>query len=80
MSIRDVLRSEEIISAGSGGVGAAMNKATTLEAHHQSRIRGLDSERERITDLQRELQEKKVAVNNVGSHTDEWRNLNDQID
>ena len=57
-----------------------MNKATTLEAHHQSRIRGLDSERERITDLQRELQEKKVAVNNVGSHTDEWRNLNDQID
>jgi len=57
-----------------------LNRATTLEAHHQSRIRNMDAERNKIEELQSALQEKKIALQEVSTYSDEWRNITDQIE
>jgi predicted nucleic acid-binding Zn-ribbon protein len=74
MSIRDVLRSEEFISS------ITSNKATTLEAHHQARVRDMQEHATNIGTLRSELDQKKSQLLATNPLSDEWRIVKDQID
>jgi predicted nucleic acid-binding Zn-ribbon protein len=74
MSIRDVLRSEEFISS------ITSNKATTLEGHHQARVRDMQEHAANIGTLRSELDQKKSQLLATNPLSDEWRIVKDQID
>jgi predicted nucleic acid-binding Zn-ribbon protein len=77
MSIRDVLVSE-VISDTKGSKGCQVH--TTLEAHHQQRLRSFGEQKDQLTILKAEFAEKRKALRKAPAHTDEWQQLSDAID
>jgi predicted nucleic acid-binding Zn-ribbon protein len=77
MSIRDVLVSEVIMEVK--GAGAAKGP-TTLEAHHQQKMRSFSDQKEHVAALRAELATKRTARAKAAVHTDEWRMLSDAIE
>lgn len=78
MQLRDVLVSEVIPDTKSG---IAKHTQTTLEAHHQQKMKEFESARESITTLREDLQNVRGqmdALPQSAMFSDEWRQLNDR--
>ena len=58
----------------------AAAKPTTLEAHHQQKIRQFTADRERLAEHREELEDLETRLLEVPPYTDEWRVLSDQAD
>jgi hypothetical protein len=78
MSIRDVLISE-IIPDMKGTKGGSSGH-TTLEAHHQQKMRSFGEQKAQLALLKKEVVEKRAAQRKAAAHTDEWQQLADAID
>jgi len=76
MSIRDVLRCPE----DAPDLIGPEPQATTLEAHHQSRLRLLEETRDSLPTLRAELEKELNSLVHVAGDTDEWRTIKEKCD
>jgi hypothetical protein len=79
MSIRDVLISDTI----SEYKARPVNRATTLEAYHQQKMKEFVSTKQSVAELESELaghEEKLDLLPESAAFSDEWRQLSDSID
>jgi predicted nucleic acid-binding Zn-ribbon protein len=78
MSIRDVLISDTIAETKVRPV----RSATTLEAHHQQKMKDFVEVKQSLSDLQSELAVIEEKLDNMGTayYSDEWRQLSDSAD
>lgn len=74
MSIRDVLVSDTVAEVPK----SAAARPTTLEAHHQSKMREFVDQKEHIGDLEAELNELRKKLLETTYLSDEWRVLCDR--
>jgi hypothetical protein len=58
----------------------AAAKPTTLEAHHQQKMRQFVAEKERLAEYREELEDLETRLLEVPLFTDEWRVLSDQAE
>ena len=75
MSIRDVLVSDRFIEAKT-----TLAAPTTLEAHHQTKLREFRDQKDRLPDLEAELEEAQDAAAAAPPLSDEARVLSDKVD
>lgn len=79
MSIRDVLVGERIVEPRQTTVAAP----TTLEAHHQQKMKEFTTKKQNIDTLRAELADAQRALSELpdsAALTDEWKQLSDRID
>ena len=79
MSIRDVLVSDTMYEAKARPVA----RATTLEAHHQQKMKEFSTTRQTVGELEKALaglEEKLGDLPPAAAFSDEWRQLSDSID
>jgi len=79
MSIRDVLISDTI----SESKGKLQARATTLEAHHQNKMKEFTETKHNLANLQSTLSDLEAKIDNMpysAMFSDEWRQLSDQAE
>jgi len=79
MSIRDVLISDTI----SEPKGRVQARATTLEAHHQNKMKEFTETKQNLANLQSTLSDLEEKIDNMpdsAMFSDEWRQLSDQAE
>ena len=82
IQLRDVLVSDVIpdVKSGSSKHG---NRPTTLEAHHQQKLREFEDSHGSLTSMEIELEEIEQQMNDISETsvlTDEWRQLSDRVE
>jgi hypothetical protein len=81
MSIRDVLVSDIIPDSKTGGKQGP--KLTTLEAHHQQKMRDFTDSKKKLADLECELEmleESMAELPDSAKYSDEWRQMVDNAE